>query len=321
MHSSRISQNQFDHLFFLVVRFTFALSLILALFAIIPAQTSPNSEQIVIEGIKDGDVFGINKTIVVKGDVAKGVMAFGGDVIVEGRVEGDVATIGGSVLQRENSFIGGDVIVLGGGYHHGKTAPLRNPQSQTIIYAGYEDELREIAQNPALLVAPQFSVGYVVQRILAALFWFVISLALTTVSPGAIGLAIIRLNLNRWQVAIVGILSFVIGTIGVALGLRFLPAPISVGLGLMVTAALLLAYVFGRVSVHAATGKFLQKKIWRDHEPSDSIELLLGTAFWTIILSLPFVWTGAFLGLFVISLGVVLTALAKSNKTWITKKR
>jgi len=44
--------------------------------------------------------------------------------------------------QREGARIGGDVIVLGGIYHHGKAAPDRDPKSVTIMYAGYEDQLR-----------------------------------------------------------------------------------------------------------------------------------------------------------------------------------
>src|SRR3712207_7390454 len=117
-------------------------------------------------------------------------MAFGGDIVVEGRIEGDVATVGGSVFQRPNSYIDGDVVIIGGAYNHGKTAPGRNPDSQTVMYAGYENELREAMQNPVSLTAPAFSSWYLVQRILAVLFWFVISFVLTTISPGAISRAI-----------------------------------------------------------------------------------------------------------------------------------
>ena len=36
----------------------------------------------------------------------------GGDITVEGRVEGDVATIGGNIVQKENAYIGGEVIAI-----------------------------------------------------------------------------------------------------------------------------------------------------------------------------------------------------------------
>jgi cytoskeletal protein CcmA (bactofilin family) len=70
---------------------------------------------LIIEDAPEMEVFAFGKTVIVKKQ-AKGVLAFGGDVIVEGRVEGDVAAIGGSVTQKENAFIGGDVIIFGGTY-------------------------------------------------------------------------------------------------------------------------------------------------------------------------------------------------------------
>ena len=83
----------------------------------------------VIEGVANTTVFGLGQSIRITGTVKEGAIAFGGDVIVEGTVEGDVAAIGGSVIQREGARIGGDVIVLGGIYHHGKAAPDRDPKS------------------------------------------------------------------------------------------------------------------------------------------------------------------------------------------------
>src|SRR5262249_32879612 len=82
-----------------------------------------------IEGVSNGTVFGMGESIRITGTVKEGAIAFGGDVIIEGSVDGDVAAIGGSVIQREGARIGGDVIVLGGIYHHGKAAPDRDPKS------------------------------------------------------------------------------------------------------------------------------------------------------------------------------------------------
>src|ERR1700686_3788355 len=106
----------------------------------------PNAK--VIEGVSNTTVFGLGQSIRITGTVKEGAIAFGGDVIVEGSVYGDVAAIGGSVIQREGSRIGGDVIVVGGIYHHGKAAPGRDPQSVTIMYAGYEDQLRQVMREP-----------------------------------------------------------------------------------------------------------------------------------------------------------------------------
>src|SRR5215831_9029572 len=143
-----------------------------------PKDSSPDSAQ-VFEGIINDNVYGVSKSIKINGTVKEGAIAFGGDVIVEGTVEGDVAAIGGSVVQREGSRIGGDVIVVGGIYHHGKAAPGRDPQSVTIMYAGYEDQLRRAMREPFSLLRPQLTPIFFGLRLLAILFWFVVSLALT----------------------------------------------------------------------------------------------------------------------------------------------
>src|SRR5213079_2866377 len=122
----------------------------------------------VIEGVVNTTVFGMGQSIRITGTVKEGAIAFGGDV----------AAIGGSVIQREGARIGGDVIVLGGIYHHGKAAPDRDPKSVTIMYAGYEDQLRQLMRDPFSLLHPQLSAVFLGTRFLAVLIWFVISIAL-----------------------------------------------------------------------------------------------------------------------------------------------
>lgn len=263
---------------------------------------------LVIEGVSEGDVFGMGRSVEVRGTVTQGVIAFGGDVIISGRVEGDVAAIGGSVLQREGSYIGGDVLVFGGAYHHGKTAPLRRVESMTIMYAGYEQELREMMRNPVSLLTPQWSATYVGQRLLAVLFWFIASLALTSVTPGAVSRAAARLQLTNLRVAVIGLLGAVVTTFGVTACLYVLPVPVGVIFGIMTLLLLLMAYVFGRVAIHAATGRWLQRKFLPEGKRSESVALLIGTGFWAIILSLPFIWPLVVAALMVTSLGLSLTA-------------
>src|SRR5262249_17322692 len=145
---------------------TLALLGLISIF-IIAAQGKPatgdhpgDSQARVIDGVNNTTVFGLGESIRITGSVKQGAIAFGGDVIVEGSVDGDVAAIGGSVIQREGSRIGGDVIVLGGIYHHGKAAPERDPKSVTIMYAGYENELRRLMREPFTLLHPQFSSAF-----------------------------------------------------------------------------------------------------------------------------------------------------------------
>ncbi|HEX8142920.1 MAG TPA: hypothetical protein VF553_10020 [Pyrinomonadaceae bacterium] len=263
---------------------------------------------LIIEGQASGDVFGLGQSVEIRGRVEHGAISFGGDVIVTGRVEGDVATIGGSVIQREGSYIGGDVMVIGGAYHHGKSAPGRNPASTTVMIAGYEEELREVMRDPSTLLKPRLSLFYVGMRVLAVLFWFIVSLALTAATPGAVSRAAARLQLTNMRVAVIGFLGAIVVSFGIPLSLRVLPTMVSVLVVITAVLFLTVAYLFGRVCIHAATGRWLQRLIWREGKHSESVALLLGAGFWALMLSLPYVWPLLVAGLLVTSLGLALTA-------------
>jgi hypothetical protein len=285
-----------------------------------PTQTEPSppplvpraedaGAAIVVDGDYARDVFGMGRTVVVRGQVRHGVMAFGGDVIVEGRVEGDVAALGGSVFQREGSFIGGDVWVFGGAYHHGKGAPARNPASSTVMYAGYEQELREVTRNPASVLAPRWSLPSLGVRVLSVLFWFIVSLALTAATPGAISRAAARLQLASLRVALIGVVGALVIGFGVPVSLHVLPPAVGVFVGALASLLLVVAYLFGRVAIHAATGRWLQRLLLLDERSrSESVALLLGALFWALVLSLPYLWALAAAALVVTSLGLALTA-------------
>ena len=279
------------------------------------AQTSlsqPDEKTIVVEEAKEMEVFSIGKTVIVKRE-AKGVLALGGDVIIEGRVEGDVATIGGSVIQKENAFIGGDVIIFGGTYKHEASQPLRNPSKQTVMYAGYEEELRNLTQSPSQIFAPKFSWSFLAQRILSVLFWFIVSLALTTLAPGAVSRAVVRFQLSTLKVFGRGLLGIFVTTFGVLLSLSFLPNYVGAIVSLMAFVLLMLAYVFGRVALQASMGKWIQKRILPDKKQSETVALLIGAVVWALLLSIPYVWTFTLLALFAASLGLVLTARSSNN--------
>ena len=182
----------------------------------------PDDKTIIIDDAKESEVFSFGKTVILK-QHAKGVLAFGGDIIIEGKIDGDVATIGGSIIQKENAFIGGDVIIFGGSYRPESSNPLRNPGKETIMYAGYEQELRNLSQNPTQLLSPNFSWTFLAQRLLSVLFWFIISLALTTLAPGAVSRAITRFRLSTLKVIAIGFSAFLVTTLGVIASLSFLP--------------------------------------------------------------------------------------------------
>jgi hypothetical protein len=271
---------------------------------------SSNEEVVLVDGITDSTVFGMGRTIKITGTVKQGAIAFGGDVIVEGTVEGDVATVGGSIIQRDGSKIGGDVIVLGGVYRPGEK-PIRNPSSMTMMYAGYQPELRELMRNPTGLLKPRWTPAYLGTRILVVLFWFVVCLAVTAAMPGTISRGVARLQLTSLRVAVIGLVGVVVLCGGVPLCLWLLPETISVFVGLMALLFWLLAGLFGRVILYAATGRWLQRKYIPFGRNSEAVALLLGTVFWVILTSLPYVWPFVVSFILVISLGLALTARYK----------
>lgn len=295
------------------------LLLMSALFAQTAKDDHPDDPQArVIDGVVNTTVFGMGQSIRITGTVKEGAMSFGGDVIVEGTVEGDVAAIGGSVIQRPGARIGGDVIVLGGIYHRDPGAPDRDPKSVAIMYAGYEDQLRHIMRDPFSVLHPQLSAVFLGTRLLAILVWFIVALALTAVMPNTISRAVTRLQLTSLRVALIGLIGSVALTLGVLGSLWLLPSIVSAAITLLALLLAVVATVFGRVVIVAATGRWLQRKILPQLK-SESVMLLLGVTFWIVMSSIPYIWPFVQAGLLVASLGLALTARYRVG--WITTER
>jgi len=273
-------------------------------------EPSPVDNAYVVEGSSDTIAYGLGRSLKITGTVkdGAGAIALGGDVIVEGVVEGDVAAIGGSVIQLPGARIGGDVIVVGGTYRHLDKTPIRNPASTTIMYAGYEAELRNMMRDPASLLTPRWSPAFIGLRVLALLFWFIVSLALTAAMPGTISRGIARLQLTSLRVAVIGFVGTVVIGVGVPFTAHHMPTPISVAVGLMALLLILVAGLFGRVIIYAATGRWLQRKYVPVGKSSESVALFLGTSFWIVLSSLPYIWPLAVAVVLVTSLGLALTA-------------
>jgi hypothetical protein len=284
------------------------------------AQASTDEKVVLIEGMNDSTVFGVGHSVRITGTVKQGAMAFGGDVIVEGVVEGDVATIGGSVIQKRGSRIGGDVIVLGGTYRADDTPPNRNPAAKTMMYAGYQQELRDIMRNPTGLFSPHWTASYFGTRLLVVLFWFLVSLGFTAAMPGTISRGVARLQLTSLRVAAIGLIGVVVLFVGVLLCLWIMPEPVRVLVGLLALALWLVASLFGRVILYAATGRWLQRKYVAFGKNSEAVALLLGTSLWVLLTSLPYVWPFMATFILIISFGLALTARYRVNWNLATDK-
>lgn len=297
------------HSWFRILGLLFSILLmLLAVQAQTAAEPTPSDSPYVVEGASETIVYALGHSLRINGNAKKGAVALGGDVIVQGTVDDDVAAIGGSVIQLEGARINGDVIVVGGTYRHLDKDPLRSPGAQTIMIAGYEQELRNLMRNPKDLLAPHWSARYIGLRLLVVLFWFIVSLALTAAMPGTISRGIARLQLSLGRVAIIGVIGSLIIGPGVVLSLHYLPYTIGVLIGLMALLLILVAVLFGRVIIYAATGRWLQRKFVKRDKNSEAVALLLGTTFWIALSSLPYVWPIVVAVVLVTSLGLALTA-------------
>ncbi len=300
-----------------IKRITGILLLVLTFFGgVYPQQqfaVSPDEKILSVEDSPEIDVVSFGKKVIVKNH-AKSVLAFGGDIIIEGRVDEEVVAIGGSIVQNQQAFVGGDIYVFGGKYQPESKAPLRGEEKQTVVLGVFEDELRDLMQNPLQIFSPSFTRAFLAQRILSVLFWFIISVGLTTLAPGAITRSVARLHLSPLKIFAIGFSAFILSTLTIITSLKLLPSFLSATFGLMAFILLMLAYVFGRVALQVSVGKMLHKKIFGERNQSESLAILFGVLVWTIFLSVPYVWTLALLILFAGGIGLVLTA--RTNSRW-----
>lgn len=292
--------------------FVFVLVACLTIFSQTSITSLSDEKTIVVEDAPEMEVFSFGKTVVVKKE-AKGVFSFGGDVIIEGRVTGDVGTIGGTIVQKENGFIGGAVMAFGGSYKPESATPLRNPNAETVMYAGYEEELRNLTKNPSRMFTPDYSWAFLAQRFLSVLFWFILTFVFTTLAPGAVSRAVARFQISTLKVVAIGFSSFILTTLGALASLSFLPNYLSAIVSLMLFVFLILCYVFGRIALQVSIGKQLQKRFLPQNKQSETLAILIGVIFWTLFLSLPYLWVFALLILLSASIGLILTVRSAVN--------
>ena len=209
------------------------------------------------------------------------------------------------------------MIVIGGKFKPESENPLRNDGKQTIMYAGYEEELKSISQNPSQIFSPSMSLAFLAQRIISVLFWFVISLSFATIAPGAVSRAIARFHLSTTKVIAIGFFAFLATTICLIGSVSILPTYISTVFGIMAFVMLLLAYIFGRVTLNVSFGKLIQKHLFSEKNQSETLAIFIGVVMWTTLLSIPYVWTFGLLALFSAGIGLVLTA--RTPSIWKTR--
>lgn len=269
--------------------------------------TSEDNSTVYVGDAPEQHVVIFGKGVVVQ-KRAKGIVAIGGDVTVEGSVEGDVATIGGNVIQKEKASIGGDVIVVGGTYKAESATPIREEGKQTMMFAAFEGEIREMAQNPSQIFTPELSVAFFTHRLLLAIVWFVISLIITTLAPGAVSRASARLHLSPLKVGAAGAAGFILGMAVIIGGAVALPNFLSVVIGSLAMFVLVFGYVFGRIALQIILGRAFLKLFSTSGARSETLTVVTGILLLSILLSMPYVWVIAVFAVFAFGIGLVLTA-------------
>jgi hypothetical protein len=83
---------------------------------------------------------------------------------------------------------------------------------------------------------------------------------------------------------------------------------------LMAFVLLLLAYVFGRIVLQVSLGKSIQKYLGINIARSEPAAILIGVLAWTVILSIPYLWTMAAFALFIGGIGLVATG--RVQRVW-----
>jgi len=274
--------------------------------------TSEDEKTVTVDDAPEMDVIAFGKTIIVK-NRAKSVLSFGGNIQIEGRVEEDVVAIGGSISQKQDAYVGGHVFAVGGSYEPESQTPKRGPGKETVMIAAFEEELRDMAQNPTQIFSPSLSWGFFALRLLSVLFWFVVTFIVTTLAPGAVSRAVARFHLSTAKVVGLGLAAFVLATVITVLCSGFLPEFLSIIIGLMVLFLMVMSFVIGRVAMQVSIGKMIQRRFMSEHNQSETIAILIGVIFWTTLMSLPYIWIIGELALFAAGIGLVLTARSKNG--------
>jgi len=280
---------------------------------VLTTRLSDDDTTVVIQDAPEQDVVSFGKTVEVKNS-AKSVLTVGADVIVDGRVEEDVAALGGNIIQKDKAYIGGHVLAIGGSYKPESQEPLRAPGTQTVMLDAFGDQLRNIGQHPSQIFSPTFSVGFLAQRLIVALIWFVITLVFTTIAPGAVGRAVARIHLSSLKIAAFGAGVLGIGFVLIIASVTTLPGYLWGTLVVMGIILLMLSYTFGKVALQVSTGKLIQKYLLSEANRSETLATLFGVIIWTTLLSLPYVWLIALFSVFTFGVGLILTG--KTSPKW-----
>ncbi|HXF42868.1 MAG TPA: hypothetical protein VNK26_03940 [Pyrinomonadaceae bacterium] len=289
---------------FLISIFTvsvFLLSLSINSYAIEITQDEVGN-QLIVNDAAEMQVVTVSKNVEIRGK-AREVFVLGGDVEINGAVSGDVGVIGGNIHQKTGGYIGGDVIVIGGKYKTDDLAPLRQPDKQTTVINIFEDEIRETVTNPKSLLWPSYTPKALAAKAISMIFWFLVTLGIATIAPGAMSRAVYVLRSNKYRVLSLGIAGLSLLFIIAILASLVLPDSFGAVVWLLIFFLLFLVYIFGRATLHLYLGKLLSNRFSSFADSNDAATAAIGILAMTVILSVPVAWLIALFAAFAVGFG------------------
>ncbi len=277
--------------------------------AALVADSGPGETLVVTESDDiSEDLVVMGRSVEIVGHVRGGVLALGGDVTVNGSVDGDVASIGGSVIQASGSHISGDVLIVGGHYKPADNKQCRGAGTETVVMAGSGQQLRDFFANPTReLLVPELDRNYLGWRIAAALSSFLLAIILVAIAPAQVSKASERLSADALRIGAIGLVGTLAGVLLVGLTLVALPGPFSAVISGLLLLAVIVIQLFGRVVAYFLVGRWLQRRLLGERSRSQSVALLLGVLALAFLGSLPVVGALLVFGIFILSIGLVLT--------------
>ena len=236
-------------------------------------------------------------------------LVIGGQITVSGLVENNVVTLGGSIVLTGSAVVRGNVICIGGvvaqgngAQIYGKITEVNSSNIFDAISSAFYDNTDEWSWLTDIIYFCFFAMLFSLALLLAFLF------------PRPLNAIVSSIQENKTKSFFWGVMgTMMIAPFFMLLILSFVGIPLIP----LAFSFILLAFMFGFISISALLGKFVLTKIFHHHKQSLVRETLLGLILWWIIGWAPF-YVGMVVKAVVITIGFggVLLVLFHRGNDW-----
>jgi hypothetical protein len=221
-------------------------------------------------------------------------IAIGGQITVSGLVENNVVTLGGSIVLTGAAVVRGNVVCIGGVVAQGNGAQIYGNITEVnssnifnAISSAFYDNTDEWSWLTDIIYFCFFALLFTLALLMAFLF------------PRPLNAIVSSIQENKAKSFFWGFLgTMMIAPFFMLLILSFVGIPLIP----LAFSFILLAFMFGFISVSALLGKYVLTKVFRHHKQSLVRETLLGLVLWWIIGWTPF-YVGMVVKTVVITIG------------------